>query len=165
MGLYTCLLRIDPAELHEIKREDLYHKFHFIDGINDDPNLLSIDKSREGIMYLLTGNPHPLRIGSADEQLFHGKEIVFAESDTDGLVYWELTAAEVSTLNQVLMNISNDNLQNNFNPVEMERLHIYPYIWDRGNEAYDYLHNHFTALKNFVAETATGGMAIVTVTT
>ena len=164
MGLFTLLLRLHPDDLKGISRQSLYKRFHMADGFKSD-DVLNIDKSREGIVYLLKDKHIQHAISGPGEKSFSGEKLVFPDDDNDSIVYWVLTPEEVKRLSKQLAEINSIELQNNFDPWLMMDLDIYPYTWDRGNEAYDYLRSHLFAIKNFISLAALSSMAVVIVTT
>jgi hypothetical protein len=164
MGLYTSLLRINPAELAVIDRQTLHRHFLRSYAVEVDNDVLKIDKSREGIVFLLTHHLNQQSITGPNEKWFNGKEIAFPVDDFDDTVYWQLSPDEVKELHRLLAQFNDAQLQKNFNPEKMMQLGIYPYVWDRGNEAYDYLYAHLKALKVFIADAALHSMAVVITT-
>lgn len=51
-----------------------------------------------------------------------------------------------------ISNITREQLFGSYNPSEMEKLNIYPNIWeDEGIEGFEYIAEYFESLKSFVA--------------
>ncbi|MFC6980387.1 YfbM family protein [Microbulbifer taiwanensis] len=69
----------------------------------------------------------------------------------------------VNAIHAHLSEISEAGISANYNPQKMDKLDIYPNIWERdGDEGLEYITAYFSNLKNFVANCAKNnlGMAI-----
>jgi hypothetical protein len=128
------------------------------EGEGEDTDL---DKAWHGIHYLLTGTAeggeHPLNFLVAGGQPVGEVEVGYGPARV-------LTSAETSEINRTLAKLSDDELRNRFDPVEMKELEIYPDIWDRDSQQDDtlgYLIEHLGVLRSFLAETARRKLGLV----
>ena len=149
------------SELEEyLQDSSLLENRVYDDEAEEDPNLVDIDKSWEGILFLLTGqnlenSSHPLaRI------LFSGQ---FIDDDQD-LGYGPaqyLTSDQVKEVNAELSKITIDEISRNYNPKKMSELKIYPNIWDEEDNL-EYLTDYFKTVQEVYLEAARNNEAIIT---
>ena len=58
----------------------------------------------------------------------------------------------VKEIGGILSKVTTEHLRNNYNPTDMEKLDIYPNIWERdGEEGFEYIAGYFESLKLFVS--------------
>ncbi|ACL06748.1 Domain of unknown function DUF1877 [Desulfatibacillum aliphaticivorans] len=118
----------------------------FVEGENIDDDL---DKSWQGIHYCLNKTAYDaeppmdfITIGgvtAGNIEVGYGPARLI-DSDT------------VKELEKRLKNISREQLHQNYDPSEMEKLDIYPNIWERdGEEGFEYIYEYFENLKSFIA--------------
>lgn len=129
----------------------------YIEGENVDDDL---DKSWQGIHYCLNKTDYDaeppmdfITVGGktvGDVEVGYGPARLF-DSKT------------VKEIDKRISNITTEQLRTNYNPSEMERLDIYPNIWERdGEEGFEYISEYFENLKSFVASCSKNnlGMAV-----
>jgi hypothetical protein len=119
---------------------------YFVEGENIDDDL---DKSWQGIHYCLNKTAYEaeppmdfLTVGgevAGDIEVGYGPARLFR-------------AQVVKKLYDRLSNISKKDIAANYKPKEMDRLDIYPNIWERdGDGGLEYITEYFSCLKSFVA--------------
>lgn len=112
--------------------------------------LLQLDKAWHGIHFLLTGSAW-----SGVEPLCF--LAVGGEEIGDDLGYGQpraWTSRQVAQLADELEGIDSQELRRRFNPSRMALEEIYPQIWDEGDEAFDYLEEHYHEMRSFVRKAA-----------
>ena len=149
MGMIANFLRVSEKELGEYKMnsEELEDRFHSIE-IYDDPNFIDIDKSWQGIIFLLTGQNLQNASGELLSIIF-GKNFVDQTQNFGFGPAQYLTSEEVKTINNKISNIKIEELHSKFDPIKMDKLEVYPRIWDEGETAFEYLSQNFIKLKEF----------------
>lgn len=161
MGMVVTFLRISDQELETYKKNSqLLEDRIYSDEIDDDPNFIEIEKSWDGIIYLLTGKGAADSTGYLERVIFSAQFIDEEQNFGYGPAHF-LMGEEVKELNQRLTKISIEELKLNFNPAEMSRLGIYPSIWEEGESAFEYLSTYFEVLKNFYVEASKNNQAII----
>ncbi len=129
----------------------------FVEGENIDDDL---DKSWQGIHYCLNKTAYDaeppldfiidggeaageIEVGYGPARLFNSEIVKAIESK--------------------LSDISIETISANYNPIEMDKLDIYPNIWERdGEEGLEYITEYFSSLKEFIANCTKNniGMAV-----
>lgn len=164
MGMTALLLRV-PKETLDSYLEDssLLEERVFEDESEEaDPALLDIDKSWDGIIFLLTGaisdeNDHPL------QEVLFSEDVIDEDQDMGYGPAHYLTPEKVKELNDQLMTITEEELEKRFDPAQLKAAGAYPDIWEQDREEIlEYLVEHFELLKDFYAEAAAKGEAIIT---
>jgi hypothetical protein len=164
MSMIGNLLRVTKTELDEfLKDSSLLEKTIYDEETDDEnPNLVDIDKSWDGILFLLTGQnvanlDHPLA-----KVLFSG-QLVDEEQDFGYGPAHYLTPEQVKVLNNQISIITDADLKQKYDPKKMEELEVYPTIWEEeGDEAFDYLSEYFKELQQVYSSAAKNGEAIIT---
>ncbi|KAA5543416.1 DUF1877 family protein [Adhaeribacter rhizoryzae] len=154
------LLRVTSSELEEYLQDSSLLENRVYDDEAEDPNLVDIDKSWEGILFLLTGqnlenSSHPLA-----KVLFSGQ---FIDEDQD-LGYGPaqyLTPEQVKEVNAEISKITISELSKNYNPNRMSELEIYPNIWDEEDNL-EYLTDYFKTVQEVYSEAAGRNEAVIT---
>lgn len=162
MSMIGNLLRVTKTELEEyLKDSSLLEKRIYEDEAeSDNPSLTDIDKSWDGILFLLTGNglesagDHPL------VKIFFSEQFIDEEQDLGYGPAHYLTPEQVATLNEHISNLKVEDLKQNYDPSRMEA--VYPSIWDEGDDAFDYLSQYFIQVKQVYADATKNGEAIIT---
>ena len=118
----------------------------FVEGENIDDDL---DKSWQGIHYCLNGTAYEA-VPPMDFIIEGGENAGDIEV---GLGPARLIKSEaVKVINKKISNITREQLYEKYNPSEMEKLDIYPNIWEReGDEGFEYIWEYFETLKQFVS--------------
>jgi len=164
MGMIANFLRIGQEELNSyLEDSSLLENRIYGEGNEDDPNLLDIDKSWDGIIYLLTGKG----VQEADysdpsglHRIIFSGQLVDADQDLGYGPAHYLTPDQVTDLNALLSKESRESLYGRYNPSGMEQ--VYPDIWDEGDEAFEYLYVHFVELQGFYSQATKENQAIIT---
>ena len=164
MSMIGNLLRVTKAELDNYLKDSslLENTIYNEESDEENPNLVDIDKSWDGILFLLTGQSvsnidHPLA-----KVLFSGQLI---DEDQDlgyGPAHY-LSPEQVVALNNQISKITVEDLKRNFDPKRMEELEVYPSVWEQGgDEEFDYLSEYFKEMQKVYSEAAKNGEAIIT---
>ena len=164
MGMIGNLLRVSNAKLETYindssnLEDDIYNENESL-----DVTIIDIDKAWDGIVFLLTGESslnfpkHPLY-----KILFSGQII---DNDQDlgyGPAHY-LTPEQVLEFNNKISEITTDDLRQKYDPQKMQKLEVYPEIWDRdGDEAFDYLNVYFKDVQQLYSDAAKNKEAIIT---
>jgi len=161
MGMIGNLLRVTKPELEGYLKDSSLLEDKIYDDETENNNLVDIDKSWDGIIFLLTGQSlttsehHLVRI------LFSG-QLIDEEQDLGYGPAHYLTPEQVAELNHEISTITIADLKQKFNPEKMTQLEVYPTIWDEGDDAFDYLADGFSTLQNVFADATKNGEAIIT---
>jgi hypothetical protein len=118
-----------------------------------------LDKAWHGIHYLLTGSAWE---GEAPLDFLLQGGTVLGEEEEDEPAPRLFSADEVKAIGHALAALDDDDLRARYDPDAMQRLDIYPDIWD-GEEELDYCLEYFGQLQDFVADAARHERAIVIV--
>jgi len=161
MGMVGNLLRVTSSELEEyLQDSSLLENRVYDDEAEEDPNLVDIDKSWEGILFLLTGQnlenaDHPL-----SRVLFSG-QLIDEDQDLGYGPAQYLTSDQVKEVNAEISKITISELSKNYNPDKMSELEIYPNIWDE-EESLEYLTDYFQTVQEVYSEAARKNEAVIT---
>ncbi len=161
MGMTVSFLRVTEKEIEAYKKNsEKFENRFFSEERSEDPDFLDIDKSWDGIIFLLTGQSVQ---NTSDELL----SIIFSRNFLDktqnfgfGPAHY-LTSEEVKTINNKISSLTIEDLKLKFNPNKMMELEVYPQIWNEGEVAFEYLSKNFIALKEFYKVAAQNNQAIV----
>lgn len=161
MSMIGNLLRVTNVELEEYLKDSSLLEDKIYDDETENENLTDLDKSWDGIIFLLTGQS----LGTAEHKLvrvlFSG-QIIDEEQDLGYGPAHYLTVEQVSELNTEISTITITDLKQNFDPKKMNEQEVYPTIWDEGDDAFDYVADGFLALQDAFAKAAKNGEAIIT---
>lgn len=155
------LLRVTKTELEEyLKDSSLLENRIYPEDDVEDPNLVDIDKSWDGIIFLLTGQnfdnaTHPLA-----KVLFSG-QIIDEEQDLGYGPGQYLTPEQVKELNEEISKISIEELSKKYDAKRMTELEVYPNIWENEDEV-NYLIEYFHKIQEVYAEASKNDEAIIT---
>ena len=162
MSMIGNLLRVSEAELEEYLKDSslLEDRVYDDESETEDESLDDIDKTWEGIIFLLTGQKlenanHPLV-----NVLFSG-QLIDEEQDLGYGPAHYLTPEQVKELNNQISKITVADLKQKFNPSKMTELEVYPTIWEE-DDAFEYVADGFSALQNIYAEAVKNDEAIIT---
>jgi len=162
MGMIGNLLRVTNAELEAyLEDSSLLEDKLYVDEINEDEKFADIDKTWEGIIFLLTGKSLDTAEHHLTRILFSG-QIIDEDQDLGLGPAHYLTPEEVVELNNEISKITVEGLKQNFNPEKMNELDIYPSIWNEGDDAFDYLVEGFLSVQHIFAEAAKNKEAMIT---
>jgi hypothetical protein len=161
MSMIGNLLRVKNTELEEyLKDSSLLENRIYSDEV-EDPNLLDIDKSWEGIVFLLTGQclaeaDHPLVT-----VLFSGQLVDENQDLGYGPAHY-LRPNQVVDLNNQIATITTAELKQRYDAAKMTELGVYPEIWEEDDEAFNYLSGYFASVQQLYNEAARNQDAIIT---
>ncbi|EEI92423.1 hypothetical protein HMPREF0765_2038 [Sphingobacterium spiritivorum ATCC 33300] len=155
------LLRVTTSELEAYLKDSSLLEESIYNDEADAENLIDIDKSWDGIIFLLTGQGLATAKHNLVRILFSG-QIIDEEQDLGYGPAHYLTAEQVAELNGEISAITIADLKQRFNPERMNELEIYPIIWDEGDDAFDYLADGFLTLQNVFADATKNEEAIIT---
>jgi hypothetical protein len=162
MGMVGNLLRVSKTELDNylVDSSQLEERI-YREEEEPDNSLVDLDKSWDGIIFLLTGQSlanatHPLV-----RALFSG-QLIDEEQDLGYGPAHYLTPEEVAEINRQISGIQESDLKQKYDPAKMTELEVYPTIWDEGDDAFTYVANGFKTLQETYAEATKNGEAIIT---
>lgn len=162
MSMIGNLLRVTKTELQEYLKDSslLENRIYNDETDGSDPNLVDIDKSWDGIIFLLTGqnfdnSDHPLT-----KVLFSG-QIIDEEQDLGYGPGQYLTPEQVKEVNEQISKISIDELSKKYDAKKMTELEVYPNIWENEGEV-NYLTEYFKTIQEVYAEASKNDEAIIT---
>jgi hypothetical protein len=164
MGMISILVRVSNSQLASfLKESSLLEEYIDSSEIEKTENLLDLDKSWDGILYLLTG--HGLNTieeaeGPFANVLFSG-QIIDEDQDMGYGPAQYLTPEQVKDINGPLSAITPDDLRKKYNAEAMNENGVYPQGWENEKEEEDYLIGYFEELKEFYATAADNGEAII----
>ncbi|MGJ1360831.1 YfbM family protein [Sphingobacterium spiritivorum] len=161
MSMIANLLRVTTSELEAYLKDSSLLEDSIYNDEADAENLIDIDKSWDGIIFLLTGQGLATAKHNLVRILFSG-QIIDEEQDLGYGPAHYLTAEQVAELNGEISAITIADLKQRFNPERMNELEIYPIIWDEGDDAFDYLADGFLTLQNVFADATKNEEAIIT---
>lgn len=160
MGMTLNLIRINQHELDSFLNDPSLLE-DFLDNDDENANQINIDKSWGGILFLLTGgtynDSHP------SNRIFFSCNFIDEEQDLGYGPAHYLTKDEVSIYAKELSAINLEDLKNNFDPLKMDAIGVYPGNWERdGEEERTYLIEYFEELRSFYLAAAQKEQAILT---
>lgn len=161
MSMIANLLRVTTSELEAYLKDSSLLEDSIYNDEADAENLVDIDKSWDGIIFLLTGQSLATAKHNLVRILFSG-QIIDEEQDLGYGPAHYLTAEQAAELNGEISAITIADLKQRFNPERMNELEIYPIIWDEGDDAFDYLADGFLTLQNVFADATKNKEAIIT---
>jgi Domain of unknown function (DUF1877) len=161
MSMIGNLLRVTRSELEDYLSDSSLLEDKIYDDETENENLVDIDKSWEGIIFLLTGQSIATAEHNLVRVLFSG-QVIDEEQDLGYGPAHYLTPEQVAQLNSEISAITTADLRQKFNPEKMNELEIYPSIWDEGDGAFEYIADGFLTVQNVFADATKNGEAIIT---
>ena len=161
MGMIGNLLRVTKSELEDYLKDSSLLEDKIYDDETENENLVDIDKSWDGIIFLLTGQSFANTEHNLVRVLFSG-QLIDEEQDLGYGPAHYLTPEQVAELNNEISKITIADLKQKFNPKKMTEQEVYPTIWDEGDDAFDYIADGFSTLQNVFADATKNGDAIIT---
>ncbi|WP_225552227.1 YfbM family protein [Sphingobacterium bovistauri] len=161
MSMIGNLLRVTKKELEDYLQNSTLLEDMIYDDETENENLVDIDKSWDGIIFLLTGEGLATADHNLVRVLFSGQLI---DEDQDlgyGPAHY-LTPELVAELNNEISKITIAELKQKFNPAKMTELEIYPTIWDEGDDAFEYIADGFLTMQKVFTDATKNGEAIIT---
>jgi len=161
MSMIGNLLRVTKEELESyLDDSSLLEERIYNEDAAEDPAFSDIDKSWEGILFLLTGQnleslDHPMGL-----VLFSGQTID-EEQDLGYGPGQYLTPEQVKEVNAELSKITAEEITNRFDAKRMNELGVYPEGWEsEGN--LEYLLDYFKEVQATYATAAKNNEGIIT---
>lgn len=148
MGMTCTILRVSQPELETYLRDSDLLK----DRIQreDDPAIYDIDKSWDGIIYLITGSTSSDTTQALSRIIFSGQLVDKNQRLGSGPAHY-LLPQEVKNINDQIRGIPGDVLKEKFNAADMKALGVYPAnAWDH-EDAADYLIEYFETVQEIFA--------------
>ncbi len=161
MSMIGNLLRVSKTELEDYLKDSSLLEDKIYDDETENENLVDIDKSWDGIIFLLTGQSLATAEHNLVRVLFSG-QLIDEEQDLGYGPAHYLTPEQVAELNNEISKITIADLKQKFNPKKMTEQEVYPTIWDEGDDAFDYIADGFSTLQNVFADATKNGDAIIT---
>jgi hypothetical protein len=165
MGMIRNLLRVTKSELDEyLKDSSLLEDRIFTEEETEDENLLDIDKTWEGIFYLLTRCNLEQAENAAPPlswTLFSG-QIVDEELDMGYGPANYCLPAQVKEIATALKELPGEILKQKYDPVKMEELEIYPLDWLQDENAFQYLSQRYESMREFYDTATINNQAVIT---
>jgi hypothetical protein len=160
MSMIGNLLRVTRKELEEYLKDSSLLEARIYDHEEEDPKLTNIDKTWDGIIFLLTGQnlenaTHPLT-----KVLFSG-QLIDEEQDLGYGPGHYLTPEQVKELNTQISTISIEELSKKYDGKKMTELDIYPEVWENEDEVH-YLTEYFQIIQKVYAEASRNEEGIIT---
>ena len=169
MGMTACLIRIPSAKLEDYLTDsehlenDIHQLFEQTYEEGEVPHVLDLDKSWDGIIFLLCGKglfDTNLADQSSLSRTILSGNLIDEEQDLGYGPAHYLTAEETASFAQRLNAITPEDLCRNFIPENMEG--VYPDFWqDEGVTALEYLLYHFQQMQKFYACAAREKQAVI----
>lgn len=167
MSMIANFLRVSQDELDAFLNDSSLLEDRIYNEESDESNLLDIDKSWDGIIYLLTGSGLQnvdLSDDSGLHKIIFSGQLIDPEQDLGYGPAHYLTPEEVKNVSKSLSGISKENLYSKYNPSDMAAQEVYPIIWEEeGDEAFDYLYSYFEDLKEFYEQAAKENQAVISI--
>jgi len=161
MSMIGNLLRVTKSELEDYLKDSSLLENKIYDDETENENLVDIDKSWDGVIFLLTGQSFATAENNLVRILFSGQLIDEEQDFGYGPAHY-LTPEQVAELNNEISTITIADLKQKFNPKKMNELEVYPTIWDEGDDAFDYVADGFLTLQNVFADATKNEEAIIT---
>lgn len=162
MSMIANLLRVTKAELEEYLNDSslLENRIYNEESDEEDPNLVDIDQSWDGIVFLLTGksfenNSHPLA------KILFSEQFIDEEQDLGYGPGQYVTAEQVKEIHEKISMISVDELKKRFDPKVMKDQGVFPDVWDNP-DTFSYLTDYFETVKEVYALAAKNDEAVIT---
>ena len=164
MGMTCTLLRVTKSELEEYLNDSSLLEDRIYDEESEDEveNLIDIDKSWGGIIFLLTEQEIQNTENPLLQVLFSG-QIIDDEQDLGCGPAHYLTPEQVVNLNNQISKITVEDLRQKYDPEKMTELSVYPDIWDnKSEEPFEYLSDNFLDIQKLYSDATKNGEAIIT---
>jgi hypothetical protein len=136
MGMICTFIRVSAAEL-EAYRKDSSQLAERINKETPDPFFYDIDKSWDGIIYLLTGSNSSDTSQYLSKIIFSG-QLIDKEQDLGIGPAHYLNPQQVKDIYDQIKEIVPASLKEKFDAAAMKELGVYPNVWDH-EDAVDYL--------------------------
>lgn len=163
MGMVGNYLRVSNEELEKyLADSSLLEDRVYEDDIDNDKYLIYVDKSWEGLFFLLTGKSLATSDEASTPLQWTLTAPQFIDPDQDmgygPAVY--TTIEQTKEVHNALNKITVDELRNKFDGKLMMKLEIYPGGWD-DDESLEYLIENFNSVKDFYSKAAADNQAVI----
>jgi len=166
MGMIGNYLRVSNEELEAyLKNSSELEDRIYKDDAEGDDNLIDIEKSWDGIFFLLTGKS----ISTFDEAaaplcwILSGPQEIDPDQDLGYGPATYITAEQTKEISRAMENFSRNELEKAYDGKRMTELSVYPGIWDDPHDdALDYLVENFNTLRDFYHQAAIANQAVIT---
>lgn len=154
-------IRVTPLELTSYLLDSSLLAERVLNNEIQDVNRYDIDKSWDGIIFLLTGK------NSSDtseplSKIIFSNQLIDKDQDLGTGPAHYLTPEEVSSLHYQIKNITSHSLKEKFNAAAMKEMGVYPNnVWDEP-EVDDYLIEYFEMIQDIFASATKNGEALIT---
>jgi hypothetical protein len=161
MAMTVNYLRVTPKELeYYLKDSSLLEERIFNHAAMDNARY-DIDKSWDGILFLLTGKTSSDTTEPLSRLIFSNQLIDKNQDLGTGPAHY-LTQPDVADLNEQIKVIQPSSLKQKFNATAMKELGVYPNnVWDEA-EVDDYLIEYFETIQEVFALATANGEALIT---
>ena len=158
MGMICTLVRVTATQLEAYQKDSslLADRIH---TDTDDPFRYDIDKSWDGIIYLLTGSNSSDTTQYLSKIIFSGQFIDEEQNLGTGPAHY-LSPEQVKDIHKQIKEIIPDSLKKKFDAAAMKELGVYPNVWDH-EDAADYLVEYFETIQEVYALAAAHNEAII----
>ncbi len=161
MGMYCTLRRVPLEKLESyLKDSQLLENDFYSNELTEIP-LLDIDKSWDGIIFLLKSESKSNTEYRPLEQVILGSAAIDDKQDLGYGPAKYLLPAEVKDLNNQIKNITVNELKNRFDASKMIAEGIYPDIWEEENNSFEYLEEYFVKLQSFYQHASWANEAVI----
>ncbi len=160
MSMIANLMRVSSKELADYLNDSSLLENRIFNDEAEDENLVDIDQSWNGLIYLLTGQ-HGENIDHPLLKVLFSDQYINEEQDLGYGPAHYLTPEQVRDLNNQISKITIAELKQKDNPEKMNALGVYPPIWDEGDSAFEFLEDGFTILQEAYSNAAEKGEAMI----
>jgi hypothetical protein len=163
MEMIGNLFRVTSKDLDEIlENSDILEDKIYAEEGEHLKDFLDLDKSWDGIFYLLTGYGMDdlERVESPLSSVLYGGEVVDKDQDVGYGPAQYITPDQVKELSNVLEPITKEDLQKKYDGEAMMKAEIYPEVWNE-SESLDYLLEGFEETKKFYKQAAIENKAVI----
>ncbi len=163
MGMIGNYLRVSKEELQSYLADSSLLEVRVYDEENlSDENLIDVDKTWEGLFFVLTGQSLETAEKADTPLLWTLSPLQIIDPDLD-MGYGPATYSTVEQTKEVstaINRISIEEVKNRFNGEVMMEMGIYPNSWV-DNESLEFLIENFILLKDFYNRAAAEGQAVI----
>lgn len=159
MGMICTLIRVSVTELEAYQKDSSLLAERINKG-TPDPYFYDIDKSWDGIIYLLTGSNSSDTSQSLSKIIFSG-QLIDKEQDLGTGPAHYLNPQQVKDIYDQIKEIIPASLKKNFDARAMKELGVYPNVWDH-EDATDYLVEYFETVQEVYALAVDHNEALIT---
>lgn len=161
MGMHLQILRANAEELTAYLLDSSLLAERVLNKPENDTRRYDIDKSWDGIIFLLTGKNSSDASEPLSRLMFSNQLIDETQDLGTGPAHY-LKPEEVKHLYEQIRHIASTSLKKNFNAADMKTLGVYPNnVWDE-EEVDDYLTEYFETVQEAFSIAAQNDEAIIT---